>query len=156
MNAVVRLEAAFDSMPPRDQVAIVAGYPNSLTPGFKKMLSNLKKEGFITYDTSTIRLTNKGRQEVGDVNNRVTTNKAFHDCIREMLAVPKYRQAFEFLIDGKARSKLELAAELGYPNADTPGFKKMLSQIRKHAYVGGDRDFVQIKDEAFPFGRNQP
>lgn len=156
LNAVTRLEAAFNGMPPRDQVAIIAGYPNSLTAGFKKMLSTLKKERLLTYDKSMIRLTPEGREKTVGVTNKVTTNGAFHDCIRELLAVPKYRQAFEFLVDGSARSKMELAKELGYPNAQTPGFKKMLSQIRKHAYVGGDKDVVQIKDEAFPFGRNQP
>ena len=156
LNAVARLEAAFDGMPPRDQVAIIAGYPNSLTPGCVKMLSTLKREGMILYDKTMIKLTPAGRKKTATVDNKVTTNGQFHDCIRELLSVPKYRQAFEFLIDGSARSKEELADELGYPNCKTPGFMKMLSQIRKHAYVGGEKDVVQIKDEAFPFGRNNP
>lgn len=155
LNAAARLARLHKGKAPRDQVALLAGYPNAGTAGFKKMLSTLKKEGFLFFDSGALWLTDEGLASAGEVE-RVTTNDDFHDAIRETIQVPKYRLAFDFLLDGQARSKAELAKELDYPNQTTAGFKKMLTQIRKHAFVGspGDnKDLVYLKDEAFPFGR---
>jgi hypothetical protein len=155
LNATARLGRTHKGRPPKDQVAILAGYSNAGTAGFKKMLSTLKKEGHILYESSNIWLTEQGIEAAGPVE-KVTTNEDFHNAIRETITTPKYRLAFDFLIDGRSRSKAELAEELGYPTSTTPGFKKMLSQIRKHAFVGtpgNDKDLVHLTDEAFPFGR---
>lgn len=155
MNATARLGVLHKGMPPRDQVALLAGYPNAGTPGFKKMLLTLKKEGYVLYDSRTTWLTDQGKEAAGEVE-RVATNEDFHKAIRETIQTPKYRRAFDFLLDGRSRTKAELAKELGYPNDSTPGFKKMLSQIRKHAFVGtpdNNKDMVHLTTEAFPFGR---
>jgi hypothetical protein len=154
MASTARLGRLHDGAPPRDLVAVFAGYPNGQTAGYKKMLSILKKEGFIDFpDKNTMQLTDKGIEETGGQAPEPLSNEDFHEIIKEMLQ-PKHREAFDFLADGRAHERSELAEVLGYDNDGTPGFKKTLSQVKKHAFVEFvGRDMVQLSDKAFPFGR---
>jgi hypothetical protein len=154
MNATARLGRVHDGAPPRDLVAIFAGYPSGQTAGYKKMLSFLKKEGMVEFPgKDTMTLTDQGVEASGGQVAEPVSNEDFHEIIKDMLS-PKHKEAFDFLADGRACERSELAELLGYPNDATPGFKKTLSQIKKQAfveYVG--RDMVQLSDKAFPFGR---
>jgi hypothetical protein len=154
LAATARLARVHNGTPPRDLVAIFAGYPSGQTAGYKKMLTNLKKEGFVDFpDKNSMQLTDQGLQASGGDVEEPLSNEDFHEIIKEMLQ-PKHKEAFDFLADGLPRERSELAELLGYPNGETPGFKKTLSQIKKQAfveYVG--RDMVQLSDKAFPFGR---
>jgi hypothetical protein len=154
MQSTARLGRVHGGAPPRDLVAIFAGYANGQTAGYKKMLSCLKKEGMIEFpDKDSMMLTAQGVKASGGQVVEPLSNFDFHEIIKDMLP-PKHKEAFDFLADGRARERSELAALLSYPNDTTPGFKKTLSQIKKQAfveYVG--RDMVQLSDKAFPFGR---
>jgi hypothetical protein len=154
LNATARLGRVFDGSPPRDLVQIMAGYGNS-EAGFKKQLTNLKKEGCLDLSVkNSMKVTKLGNKAVTIDDSAPVDTDGVHDCMREIIAQPKCRDAFDFLTDGRTRTKKALAAHLNYPDDSTPGFKKLLSQVKKHAfveYVGKTQ--VRLEERAFPFGR---
>lgn len=156
LNQTARLGLVFQGSPPRNFVARLADYKSEEQAGFKKQLSNLKREGYLDLSCkSTMRLTDKGMDFVSAEFADAPVDAAeFLDRIRDFVTTPKYRQAFDLLADGSTLTRAQLAQKLGYPNANTPGFKKMLSSLKRDAfveYVG--KDSVRLSDDAFPFGR---
>jgi len=151
-----RLGLVSDGSPSRDTVARFAGYKNKEQAGFKKQLSNLKKQGYLDLShKETMRLTEMGSDYVAPhVGDAPVSNNDFHDCVLEMVTQPKIRSCFRLLADGQTFSKEVVAEKLGYPNPSTAGFKKMLSTAKKEAFVEyvGKYD-VRLSDKAFPFGR---
>lgn len=153
-----RLGLVSDGSPSRDTVARFAGYKNKEQAGFKKNLTNLKKQGYLDLTSKeTMRLTEKGSDFVSPhVGDAPVSNDEFHGYILEMVTQPKIRAFFCLLANGQTVAKDVVAEKLGYPNTSTAGFKKMLGTAKKDAfveYVG--KDDVRLSDKAFPFGRPQ-
>jgi hypothetical protein len=154
LRAVARLERLYNGEAPRDQVAMLAGYKTADQAGFKKQLSIIKKDGALELPTrNSMRLTEAGRNEVGSYfDTAPTSNDEFHACIKEFLS-PKLKTAFDYLADGRPCMRIKFAKYLDYPNDETAGFKKLLSQLRKQAFVETNGTMVQLAENAFPLGR---
>lgn len=151
-----RLAGVYQGSAPRNFVALLAGYKSKDQAGFKKQLGNLKKESYLDLsNTDTMRLTDKALDLVAPhLEAAPVSNEEIQDRMTEIVTQPKARKLINLLSNGQTLSKTQVAKELGYPNANTPGFKKFLGLQKKNGFVEVvGKDSVRLSDLAFPFGR---
>lgn len=119
--------------PERDLVAILSGYGKK-KEGFKKNLSQLNKNGWIIFtSTTTMSLTELGLAMAGGENNGCTTslsNETMQHFIRKELLKPSEIKIFNYLLDGDIYSRSVVATSTGY-ECKPEGFKKTLSNMKK-------------------------
>ena len=152
-----RLAGIYQGSAPRNCVALLAGYKNKKQPGFIKQLGNLKKESYLELsNTDTMRLTDKALDFVAPhLDAAPVSNEETQDRIKEIVTQPKARKLIDLLSNGQTLSKTQVANELRYPNANTPGFIKFIGLQKKNGFVEViDKDSVRLSDLAFPFGRS--
>jgi hypothetical protein len=132
----------------RSTVQGLAAMPNKKS--FDTTLLNMKKNGLVTYDTSTVRLTEKGLEEVGPEAVAVPTdNTAMQDKLKEQIKQKKSREIFDILTDGKAYNRAELAAMMKLE--DNKSFGTYVSALSK--VIEREAGKIRLKDIAFPCGR---
>jgi len=117
---------------------------------FGTTLLNMKKKGLITYDSTTVRLTEAGLEEVGPEAAAVPTNNdAMQDKLKESIKVKKAHEIFDILADGNAYSRSELAEKMGLE--DNKSFGTYVSALSK--VVERENGKIRLKNIAFPCGR---
>jgi len=137
----------------RHVVAIFAGYPKADTPGFVKVLGTLKKKGYIVFTKQTITLTAKGTAAAGPVEPRSVSTAEVHQRLKSHLKPVEVR-VFDYLADGKAHSKEDMAEALGYDSAKQPGYVKVLGKMKSIGFVEyPDSTTARLADLAFPSER---
>lgn len=170
-RAIAELNAYGIKVPLRYRVAIYAGYTKS-PAGYTKALSALRSAGIIECPTKdTLKFTefakatlfSKGYGDLGigrlDNFQSPKTNagmqKQLLNRIGSMAGSPnKMKQIFEYLRDGKVRTRKEVAIEVGYRSEKDSGFKKILSHMSSIGLVNyPSKSTVQLDDIAFPRGR---
>jgi len=110
----------------------------------------MKKKGLITYDSTTVRLTEAGLEEVGPEAAAVPTNNdTMQDKLKESIKVKKAREIFDILADGNAYSRSELAEKMGLE--DNKSFGTYVSALSK--VVERENGKIRLKNIAFPCGR---
>ena len=138
-----------------------AGYSNASSKGFKNPLSSLKTEGIVDYpDKKSVCLTPFGLttpeaktvippKDNGEVQARL-----------KALLRPKQVEIFNFLADGKAHLREDVAAAVGYTNAASKGYKNSVGKMTSLGIVRYPKDnanpkrkWVQLTDMCFPFSK---
>ena len=117
---------------------------------FDTTLLNMKNKGLVTYTKDTVRLTEKGWEEVGpEAANVPKTNDAMQDKLKENIKQKKAREIFDILTDGKAYSRKELAAKMDME--DNKSFGTYVSALSK--VTERENGKIRLMDVAFPVGR---
>jgi hypothetical protein len=149
MNAIATQYGVGKDKPEKNVVQGLAGIPNKKI--FDTVCGALKnKKQWITYDKDTIEFTELGRQQVPEEALQVPTNNdALHDKIKESFKNGSTKKIFDFLSDGRYRSKKEIADFLGMPV--NKSFGTYLSGISKHSERNGD--MYRLSDKCFLVGR---
>lgn len=133
----------------KQQILRLACITNKHT--FDTNCASMKKKGWIEQVGNCLKLTEKGMEEVGD--NAVAipqTNDDMQAKLKEQIKQKKAYLIFDLLADGKAYTRAEIADKLGWKQNKT--FATYMSNLSKLVdKVDGKK--VQLKDDAFPFGR---
>lgn len=160
LGALVELEALGISDPSRKMLALLAGYKNSETPGYKKALSTQKTTGHIQYTTavSTVSITEAGRRAAPTQPIPPSSNDEMHARIKSLLS-PKQCQIFDEFSDGRSYSLEQVAMRVGYEDVTSPGCKKAFSSLRSPElpvleYTKNKN--LWLAGFLFPFGRGNP
>jgi hypothetical protein len=135
--------------PERKVIMGLAGMSNAKS--FATTILNMKNKGLVVYDTNTITLTDKGRDQVGPEALEVPQNNdAMQEKLKEDIKSKRSRDIFDLLVDGKAFSRGELADMLKMENNKSFGtYVSSLSKVSER--VDGGK--IRLKDIAFPVGR---
>lgn len=142
--------------PPRLQIALFSGYSNLQSLGFKTAMKKLVTDGLVEYpDKETMSLTQTGVAQAPTAATPATTNEQVQARLKSMLK-DKAPVIFDILHDGRPHIREELAAQVGYSNVMSKGFKDALKQmisLKMVEHPDGNKNLVQLTDIAFPFGR---
>jgi len=132
----------------RPTIQGLAAMPNKKS--FDTTLLNMKKKGQVTYDSTTVKLTEAGWEEVGpEAASIPSTNEAMQDKLKELIKVKKARDIFDILTDGRAYTRVELAEKMQLE--DNKSFGTYVSALSK--VVERESGKIQLKNIAFPCGR---
>lgn len=135
----------------RKQVMAAAGVKANT---FTVALSNMKKQGLISYNKATVSLEEKGRQMANaDVTIELTDNKAAQDGIIERFKLGgNGLKLYNAIRDGRVHDRVPLAEQLGISNKGT--YSVLLSNLKKKGIVIYGTTRVQLTDLSFPMGRD--
>ena len=161
IGSMAELRALGKPNPPRIEVALFAGYSNAASKGFSNPLSSLKTEGIVDYpDKKSVSLTTIGLnspeakavvppKDNGEVQARL-----------KALLRPKQVEIFDFLADGKAHLREDVAAAVGYSNPASKGYVNSVGKMSSLGIVcypndnaNPKRKWVQLTDMCFPFSK---
>ena len=133
----------------KKQIVRLAGIINTHT--FDTNCASMKKQGLITQVGTCLELTDKGMDKVGDdVSLAVPqTNEDIQSKLKAQIQQKRAHLIFDVLTDGRAYTRAEIAEKLGWEQNKT--FQTYMSYLSK--LVDKVDGKVQLKDEAFPFGR---
>ncbi|CAB9498474.1 expressed unknown protein [Seminavis robusta] len=148
-----KLKAIGMVQPKKTEVQIFSG--NSKTKaGYEKNLGTLRKLGYIEYlSGSMVKLAEKGIRFVGVVDPSSITNESVHNDMKEML-VPKAREIFDVLADGKVHNRREVAEHLNYDMTKLSGYEKNISKMKTLGFVEyHSKTTFALTDRCFPLGR---
>lgn len=141
----------------------LTGYPkNSLAT----LLLTLRKKGHVEYDSKTVRITEDGIREAGGLDGVASavpkTSDAMHERIKEnFVKGKKCANIYDVLSDGVARTKAQLAADVGVTNLASMGtYLSSMKAVGVVEYVDGGGEggkkkgkLVQLSKMCFPLGR---
>lgn len=134
----------------RGTIQGLAAMPNKKS--FDTTLLNMKKkQGWVTYTTTTVTLTDAGIEEMGGAEAVAfpTNNTAMQDKLKENIKQKKSREIFDLLADGRAFTRTELADKMGME--DNKSFGTCISALSTVVEREGGK--IRLKDIAFPCGR---
>ena len=150
LKAIASRAAFREEKPCRKMIMGLAGMANEKS--FSTTILNMKNKGLVEYDRTTIWLTEKGKQEVGEDALAVPQNNdAMQANLRENQVKGKVpRKIFDILLDGRAYGRAELAEMLEMEDNKSFGtYVSALSKVSER--VEGKK--IRLKDIAFPCGR---
>lgn len=137
---------------PRKTIASLCGLKANT---FVVTLSVMKnKQGLITYDKESIRLTEKGRAKANPMplEEPLGDNLSVQEDFKKRFKIGgKAGQVFDAVCDGADHDRPTLASNLGITNKAT--FAVMLSNLKKNGLIQYDKTTVRGADVLFPFGR---
>jgi hypothetical protein len=164
---------------PNDLIALFANYP-ATNSGFAKMITPLRKSGHMTTGgkPGTLRITQKGYEHLKSQNIKIQPIQDNSEA-QQLIQQKRYMgsntvcgRIFDELVkNGGSMHKETLVKKKvsreEYENADAPGYKKALQQLKQTHEKGGkhpfkfqiiDYDFkvspsVYLTDIAYPLGR---
>jgi len=131
----------------RIRIQGLAAIPNKRS--FDTTLSTEKKKGHLTFDSTTVRLTEAGWEEVEDAAMIPMTNVAMLNKLKSTIKVKKAREIFDVLADGHAYTRAELATKMGLENNNS--FRTYVSALSK--VVERKNEKIRLKEVSFPCGR---
>jgi len=150
LQAIASRIAFGDMKPNRDMIMGMAAMTS------KKSFSNLiptlkKKHKWVDYDSTSIWLTDEGKDYVGpDILAVPANNDAMYDKIRnDMIDGGRPRLIFDLMLDGGWHSKDELAAAMNLPL--NKSFTNNISKLSK--VIERKNGKVRLSDMVFPCGR---
>ena len=149
LKAIAGRAAFKEEKPDRKMIMGLAAMANEKS--FGTTILNMKNKGLVEYDRTTIWLTDKGKEEVGeDALTVPQTNDAMQATLREQVTGQKPRLIFDILLDGRAYGRAELAEMLKLEDNKSFGtYVSALSKVSER--VEGKK--IRLKDIAFPCGR---
>lgn len=115
------------------------------------LLDIKKKTGFIDYDKTSVWLTAKGKEHIGEDALAIpATNDAMQDKIRsEMIKGSMPRKIYDIMLDGEWHTRAELAENMDVEN--NRSFGTYVSALSKVVEREGKR--IRLSDLCFPCGR---
>jgi len=151
LTAIAQKNAMGEETPNRKDICTMAGMGSE--DSFRVTCNIIKKKGLIEFpDKITVKLTPEGLEKVGpELAKAPTTNDAVQAQIKDTLPSGKPQKLFEYLLDGCARSKAEIAHELGYDDAKSDSVRVFISKLSK--YIEREDGKIRLADKVFPFGR---
>ena len=140
--------------PSRDLVSAMSGYKKE---SLNTLLSKEKGKGNVVYtDTKTCSITSKGKAQVGDDVQPVTSNEEFHHRVKENFEVTGVAgKTFEILADGMAHDRQQVMSAVQCTNKDS--FNTYLSKLRSTGLLEktkGQDLMLQLTAFCFPFPRS--
>ena len=148
LNLVLSLETKYRN-PSVDRAMIISMAGIKATT-FPVTLSNLKKQGLIEYDKTSIRLTTKGREKATVVD--IPDNESIQQELKAKHKLGgKQGKLFDMLLDGESHDRAHVAESVGYTNKAT--FAVALSNMKKMGIIEYDKHTIKLTDICFPFGR---
>ena len=138
----------------KKQIIALASITNTHT--FDTNCASMKKKGLIEQVGSCLKLTDKGMDEIGGedaiIGELPQTNDDIQTKLKEQIKHKRAHLIFDLLTDGKAYTRAEIAEKLGWEQNKTfQTYMSYLSKVVDKVGEGGKK--IQLKDEAFPFGR---
>jgi uncharacterized protein YjhX (UPF0386 family) len=151
LAAIAQKATLGDKTPCRQEVCAMAGMASA--DSFRVTCNKMKKKGLIEHpDGKTILITPTGLEKVGpDLAELPQTNEAIQNQIKERVPNGKAQQIFDYLLDGRARTKAEIARHLGYDNEKSDSVRVFISKLSK--FIDRSDGMIRLKDQLFPFGR---
>lgn len=164
LEGLVELNVFATSAHDKQRVAFAAGYKNTTTKTFRSAIVQLRDNGDIECQPGQkILLTEQGRAKVGPEKSTPKTNADMQAHIVQMIKVPGYKQGcgkfVESLKDGSAKTRMEVANDMGFSRIDSHGFRNCLKSLKEQGMVETVKDnsskqtFIRLSDLAFPQGR---
>ena len=149
LNAIAGRTALKEERPCRRVVMGLAAMANEKS--FSTTILNMRNKGLVQYDRTSIWLTDKGKEHVGEDALAVPqSNDAMQERLREEQVKGKVpRMIFDILLDGKAYYRSDLAKLLN--KEDNKSFGTYVSALSKVTERVDKR--IRLKDVAFPCGR---
>jgi hypothetical protein len=140
-----------DESLPRDRLVQGTGLsPKTVTNNLPK----LKAMGLVEYDAKTVRLTPRGIESTGAMENAPKTNADIHERIKGGLK-GKPLELFELMQDGGRHDRDWLAQQLGYDDKTTKAFVNAIGKLSGQGLVQyPDPSSAQLADHLFRFGRD--
>lgn len=161
--ALAELDAMGIQEPTKDLVAIMAEYPSENSAGFKKAVGEAKKAGFVLYpaDKTRLGLSQSGIENTPIVQPVVENTemlKRLKLVLEKRKAPKKAAQVLDMLSNGGEYTYEYIAKQVGYPDHNTPGFKKFIGSLTslpftKRLASKGSSTTITLTDFAFPQGR---
>jgi hypothetical protein len=151
LNALAELEQLGARRPPRELVAMLAGYSNLASKGFRNATSTLRTEGLIDYpDADSVIFTDAGRAQA----EFPAAPRSATDVQQRIIALlgGASGRILRPLIDAYPKSlpREQVAAAAGYGNLASKGFRNSVSRLRTLGFVDyPDRDSVVAKPVLF-------
>ena len=120
------------------------------TRSFNTTILNMKNQGLVLYDTTTIWLTEAGVERVGpEAVAKPQGNEAMQSKLKEQVKGKQPKAIFDLLTNGDAFTRPELARMMGLE--DTRSFGTYISALSKVVEREGGK--IRLKQIAFPCGR---
>ena len=150
LNFVLSLEMKYGN--PNVDRSMIVSMAGIKATTFPVTISNMKKQGLIEYDKTSIRLTTKGREEKATIVD-IPDNESIQQelKVKHKLGSGKQGKLFDMLLDGKSHDRAHVAESVGYTNKAT--FAVALSNMKKMGIIEYDKSTIQLTDSCFPFGR---
>jgi hypothetical protein len=149
LGALAQLRALGIDTPSRKLVMVMAGYSN--LDSFNVMMSNeSKKKTIELLDGQTMKATLDGIAKSPKVNPPAS-NKELQTMVRTTMKVPGGvpTKVFDYLGDGKIRTKAELAMHCGYEDEKNASFGVALSRVTANGVVEKTGDHYRLSDMCF-------
>ena len=161
IGSMAELRALGKPNPPRIEVALFAGYSNAASKGFSNPLSSLKTEGIVSYpDKKSVSLTSNGLNTLEAKTVVPPKDNGEVQARLKALLRPKQVEIFDFLADGKAHLRANVAAAVGYTNPASKGYVNSVGKMSSLGIVcypidnaNPKRKWVQLTDMCFPFSK---
>ncbi|UFX42163.1 DUF87 domain-containing protein [Bradyrhizobium sp. 41S5] len=136
LNSVAEMQRLCRLAPPRQLVALVAGYKNVKSTGFAKALSGLSADGLVSYpDTGTVALTEKGLSAARPRPAAMTTEEVQAQVIAILGETAGKILGHLITVYPGVMERAALAEWSGYQNVKSTGFAKALSRLSSLGFV---------------------
>lgn len=160
LTALAEFDAFKKNAHDKKKVAIAVGYKSTDTKTFREAIKQLRDNGDVEYPSaSKVCLTDQGRNKVGRVAaTKPKTNGDMLAQIVQIVKVPGVKQGcgkfVDALKDGSAKTKLQVAHDLGLSSTDTKSFRNVLKALKEQGIVECvEGNLIRLSDDAFPQGR---
>lgn len=164
LSALAELDAFKTCAHDKQKVAIAAGYKSTDTKSFREAIIQLRNnEDIECLPAKKILLTEQGRARVGPaINITPKTNEEMLFQIVKIVKIPGHKQGcgkfVDSLKDGGAKTKLQVARDMGLTSTDTKSFRNCLKVLVEQGMVEkvdcpSSKSLIRLSDDAFPQGR---
>jgi hypothetical protein len=138
----------------RSNLTILTGIKGKST--IANALTTLKTLRWVAITKSTIRITDFGMENADrkaiEATTVPTSNKETQEIIIKLFELkPKAIELVRAIADGQPHLKGNAASAIGYQENST--WFNLLTLLKKHEIIVFNRDFIQLHDSMFPFGR---
>ena len=150
--ALAQKKAMGEETVDRSDIQTLAGIANESS--FKVTCGKMRSTGLVTYpDNETLSITQAGMAKIGPEHTAdvPTTNEEIHEQVLSTIKNKKSKEIFQFMTDGRTRSKAEIAEAVGY-DKNAGSFKTYLGAVTKHMDKFEKNTMFQLKDKYFPYG----
>jgi len=154
LEALGKLHAVGITEPKRDMVQALSGNSKT-TEAFKKNMGIIRsKFGYLEFPSSTtVALTDAGREYVGEPDPESLTNAYFKEHMMKPLLSKKAGEILDAISDGEVHNKIIVAQDMGYDMDKLSGYEKDLSKMSTLGFLDKTKDTIQLTDQCFPSGR---
>lgn len=154
LDALGELDAIGVTTPPREFVAMLAGYSNVTSKGFREAIAELRNEGAITIPADgRLSIGEPGRARAAPVAAPMTGGELRAKLIA-ILGSPVDRilvaltEAYPAAVP-----RTDLAAAVGYTNVTSKGFREAIARLRDMGFIEAGDGEIRAASTLFPGGR---